>query len=69
MISRAQRYKIIYKIETLYVVNISIHLIILRNISKKMPNTTIFSRGITANDSTKKAEMTKGETSKPVEMW
>ena len=61
MISRAQRYKIIYKIETLCVINISIHLIILTIISKIAPNITIFNRGITAKDFTKKIAITKGE--------
>ena len=65
MISRAQRYKIIYKIETLCVINISIHLIILTIISKIAPNITIFNRGITAKDFTKKIAITKGEIKSP----
>ena len=61
----AQRYKIIYKIETLCVINISIHLIILTIISKIAPNITIFNRGITAKDFTKKIAITKGEIKSP----
>ena len=59
------RYKIIYKIETLCVINISINLIILTIISKIAPNITIFNRGITAKDFTKKIAITKGEIKSP----
>ena len=53
------------QIETLCVINISIHLIILTIISKIAPNITIFNRGITAKDFTKKIAITKGEIKSP----
>ena len=65
MISRAQRYKIIYKIETLWANNISIQRIILTIMSNVKLNITIFNRGITAKDFTKKIAITKGEIKSP----
>lgn len=69
MISRAQRYKNIYKIETLYANNISNQRMNLIHIKRVRQNITILIKGITAKFLTKKEAIMNGEISKPDKMW
>ena len=65
MISRAQRYKIIYNIETLYEKNIANQRTILTNIRIVKQIMVVMISGYTAFSRTKKSAITKGEISNP----